>query len=81
MVNDKDQPENGIKCLKQAQDIANQNCKLLEEAEKSSMGENDEVAGLDNYDVALAYNMATCYQRLQMLEECADYLERAIELL
>jgi len=42
---------------------------------------DDKIPGLDNYDVALTYNMATCYQRLQMLEESADYLEKAIVLL
>ena len=47
----------------------------MEEAERKDCME---VPGLDNYDVAIAYNMATCYQRLQMLEECADYLEKAI---
>ena len=28
--------------------------------------------------VVLFYNMACCYQRLQMFEDCAEYLEKAI---
>ena len=30
-----------------------------------------------NYKTTLYYNVATCYQRLGMLEECVDYLELA----
>ena len=30
-----------------------------------------------NYKTTLYYNIATCYQRLGMLEECVDYLEMA----
>jgi hypothetical protein len=30
-----------------------------------------------NYKATLYYNLACCYQRLGMLEECVDYLELA----
>lgn len=30
-----------------------------------------------NVKTTLYYNMATCYQKMNMLEECVDYLELA----
>ena len=32
-------------------------------------------------DVVLCYNLAACYWNLKILEECADNLEKAVELL
>jgi hypothetical protein len=32
-------------------------------------------------DVVLSYNLAACYWNLKILEECADNLEKAVELL
>ncbi len=34
-----------------------------------------------NYKTTLYYNLATCYQRLGMLEDCVDYLELATKTL
>jgi hypothetical protein len=34
-----------------------------------------------NYKATLYYNLACCYQRLGMLEECVDYLELATKSL
>jgi len=34
-----------------------------------------------NYKATLYYNLACCYQRLGMLEECVDYLELATKAL
>lgn len=34
-----------------------------------------------NYKATLSYNLACCYQRLGMLEECVDYLEAATKAL
>jgi hypothetical protein len=34
-----------------------------------------------NYPTTLYYNLACCYQRLGMLDECVDYLELATKSL
>ncbi len=35
----------------------------------------------DYVEVVLRYNVAACYWRLSMLEECADHLDCAVRLL
>lgn len=77
----KDEPETALEFLKKADETLSR----TEQTEKSDTSssrhqsqQSNAADGIDsNYKAALYYNLACCYQRLGMLEECVDYLELA----
>lgn len=84
----KDEPETSLEYLKKV----NETLTKLEQGNNSSKqigivsSENSGAVGTinnneyqidPNYKATLYYNLATCYQRLGMLEECIDFLELA----
>lgn len=71
----KDEPETSLEYLKKVEDTL----KKLESKGSSVSSQKDDLD--PNYHAALSYNMACCYQRLGMLEECVDYLELATKAL
>ena len=88
----KDEPETALEFLKKADEMLNK----LETRSKSKSSDKlgnrgtnkDEKASIPfdkkldpNYKATLYYNLACCYQRLGLLEECVDYLELATKSL
>lgn len=74
LEHDKDEPENALKCLKQALDLLS----------KESCGDNliqSWKKDIFYHDVVIAYNLGACYMHMNMLEEAADHLERAVSIL
>jgi len=79
----KEEPETALEYLKKAEEALKRLDRGHEESQsysfreaKSSLLKNH--SDLDqNYRASLFYNLACCYQRLGMLEECVDYLELA----
>ena len=88
----KDEPETALEFLKKADETltkfeARSKSKSLEKLGTRGH-KKDEPAmipfdkALDpNYKATLYYNLACCYQRLGLLEECVDYLELATKSL
>lgn len=75
---------------KKYQDIKSGSISSKKKAELSTSGEHTQsstspqnmIPTIDpNYKATLYYNLATCYQRLGMLEECVDFLEMATKSL
>jgi tetratricopeptide (TPR) repeat protein len=87
----KDEPETALEFLKKADETLTK----LENRSKSKSSDKlgrtnkkEETATIPfekrldpNYKATLFYNLACCYQRLGMLEECVDYLELATKQL
>lgn len=73
MSSTRDEPETALEYLKKVNDTLG----------KIETGKNNPLENqIDpNYKMTLYYNIATCYQRLGMLEECVDFLEMATKSL
>lgn len=72
MSSTKDEPETALEYLKKVNDT-------LDKVESSENPLDNQID--PNYKMTLYYNIATCYQRLGMLEECVDFLEMATKSL
>jgi tetratricopeptide (TPR) repeat protein len=85
MAAQRDEPETALEYLKRVDDS------LKKLVEGSGMGQVECMAGREvkgervkidpSYKTTLYYNIATCYHKLGMLEECVDYLELATRFL
>jgi tetratricopeptide (TPR) repeat protein len=75
----KDEPEVALEFLKRVDDTLK---KLEDQLQTPKNNTNQKPSEIDsNYKAALHYNLACCYQRLGMLEECVDCLELATKSL
>lgn len=90
----KDEPETALEYLKkvdetlqklQINDVDNSNnYQQLKEKQRNDYNQSINSSSINlhpNYRATLYYNLACCYQRLGMLEECVDNLEIATKAL
>ena len=67
----KDEPETALEYLKKVKDTMGK----VESSEKIKEVGKEIID--PNYKTSLFYNLACCYQRLGMLEDCIEFLEKA----